>query len=370
MDAFPAGDTAENYYYRTLALIAEDYRPYREFFNQVDTSYAENSAAPDEKAASPAKQPDTQVNVAVLFDASGSMGKQIGGKTQMDLAKEAVNDFLGQLPEGVQVSLRAYGHKGTGSDADKAMSCKSSEEVYPLGTYDSQKMKKALNTFSPAGWTPLAASIRAAGKDLKKQTGDNVENIVYVVSDGVETCGGDPVKEAKALNQSDIQAVVNIIGFDVDDAGQKALKKVAEAGKGKYATVRTKQELENFFIKARTDLINEWYSWENSNVNEIYKSQNERVNKLYKMENDMVNKAYTEENRLRELSYYLAEKFDTEDVTVRQKARTRGLDLRRYARHTALDFRQTLRNKGLDNRNDIRKKSRQARDKIRNEDKK
>ena len=41
-------------------------------------------------------------------------------------------------------------------------------------------------------------------------------NIVYIVSDGVETCDGDPVAAAKLLQADNIQAQVNIIGFDVD----------------------------------------------------------------------------------------------------------------------------------------------------------
>ncbi|MDY0393341.1 VWA domain-containing protein [Virgibacillus halophilus] len=199
IDRFPPGKEAEDYYYRTLALVAEDYRPYHAFFSQVDTSYAGNSATPEESTGPAGKQNGAQVNVTILFDASGSMGAKIGGRTMMDTAKEAVNDFLSKLPEGVHVSLRAYGHKGTGSNADKAKSCKSSEEVYALSAYDKKKMKKALAKFSPAGWTPLAASIRDAGNDLKNETGNNVENIVYVVSDGVETCGGDPVQEAKKI---------------------------------------------------------------------------------------------------------------------------------------------------------------------------
>ncbi len=90
---------------------------------------------------------------------------------------------------------------------------------------------QALDSFSPAGWTPLASAIQIAKEDLSKQTGENVENIIYVVSDGVETCDGDPVKVAKDLNESDIEAIVNIIGFDVDDEGQQQLKKSCGSGK-------------------------------------------------------------------------------------------------------------------------------------------
>ena len=85
-----------------------------------------------------------------------------------------------------------------------------------------------------------------------------MENIVYVVSDGIETCGGDPVKAAKDLHESDIQAVVNIIGFDVDNEGQRALKKVAEAGGGKYATVNTGEDLREHLEEEYRSLREAW----------------------------------------------------------------------------------------------------------------
>lgn len=78
-----------------------------------------------------------------------------------------------------------------------------------------------------------------------RKAGDNTENIVYVVSDGVETCDGNPVEEAGKLADSDLNAKVHIIGFDVDDEGQEQLKAAAEAGNGKYFTVNSKVELEN-----------------------------------------------------------------------------------------------------------------------------
>lgn len=67
-------------------------------------------------------------------------------------------------------------------------------------------------------------------KPIFKKANKPGQNIIYVVSDGIETCDGDSAKEAKELHDSNIKAVVNIIGFDVDSAGQKQLLSVAEAG--------------------------------------------------------------------------------------------------------------------------------------------
>src|SRR5690606_26181562 len=144
---------------------------------------------------------------------------------------------------------------------DKELSCKSTEVVYPLGAYDESSFQKSLDKFRPSGWTPLAAAIEQAKSDLSEKTGENVENIIYVVSDGIETCGGDPVKAAKELHQSEIQAIVNIIGFDVNNAGQRALKKVAEAGGGKYTTVSTGEDLRKHLEREYDRLRDKWYEW-------------------------------------------------------------------------------------------------------------
>ncbi|QGS68314.1 hypothetical protein CV093_06075 [Oceanobacillus sp. 143] len=47
------------------------------------------------------------------------MGNYEGERTRMDLAKEAIQQFVENLPEEATISLDVYGHIGTGSNADK-----------------------------------------------------------------------------------------------------------------------------------------------------------------------------------------------------------------------------------------------------------
>jgi Ca-activated chloride channel homolog len=184
-------------------------------------------------------------NIAIHIDSSGSMNGQVSGGVKMDLAKNAVKKFAAGFPENTTITLRTYGHKGTGDDKDKQLSCSSTEVMYETNTYNEQNFSAALNKFKPSGWTPIAASIKAGYDDLKTKATADTENILYVVSDGIETCDGDPVEEAKKLANSDLKVKVNIIGFNVDDEGQKQLKAAAEAGNGVYYTVNSKVELEN-----------------------------------------------------------------------------------------------------------------------------
>lgn len=188
---------------------------------------------------------DTYKNIAIHLDSSGSMAAYVPGGIKMDLAKDAIKKYASGLPADSMISLRVYGHKGTGSDQDKALSCGSTEVMYAVNSYEDDSFSNALTQFKPSGWTPLAATIKSAYDDLKVKASDNSENILFIVSDGIETCGGNPIEEARNLANSDLNVKVNIIGFNVDDEGQKQLKETAAAGNGTYYTVNSNIDLNN-----------------------------------------------------------------------------------------------------------------------------
>ena len=186
---------------------------------------------------------DKKVNVALLIDSSGSMKADVDGESKMSLAKDSLKSLAKELPESVNVSLIAFGHKGTGSDADKENSCKAVESIYPLQPYDEGAFSESLKKFDPKGWTPLASSIELANEQLTSHSDEKTENFIYVVSDGIETCDGDPVAAAKKVKADNTNVKINIIGFDVDSEADGQLKKVAEAGGGEYSSVKSKQQL-------------------------------------------------------------------------------------------------------------------------------
>ena len=180
--------------------------------------------------------------VMVLLDASGSMAGRVGGQTKMQAAKDAANAYISQLPDGVQTGLVAFGHRGDNSESGKARSCSAVEAVYPLGAVDPQQVSRALSGFDATGWTPLAEAIRLAGRSFAPSEVPGAQ-VVYVVSDGEETCDGDPVAAARALHEGDIQAVVNIIGFDLAPRDRAQLQAVARAGGGEFIAVDNASEL-------------------------------------------------------------------------------------------------------------------------------
>lgn len=218
----------------------------------------------------------TTFNVEIILDSSGSMANYMGSKTRMDLAKESIKKFASSLPEEANISLRVYGHKGTGSDADKKMSCSANELVYSPQPYNQTKLDQALNSFKPAGWTPLAQAILEAQKDLSQYKGEQNKNIVYVVSDGIETCDGDPISAAKSLKDSGVAPVVNIIGFDLKSSDQKQLEDMAVAAGGTYTNVKNQDQLKNEFEKTIKE-SQKWIQWKSEQTTNVVIDSNLQI---------------------------------------------------------------------------------------------
>jgi Ca-activated chloride channel homolog len=198
--------------------------------------------------------------VEIILDSSGSMIGKVDGATKMEAAKKAINQFASSLPKEANISLTVYGHKGSNEEKDKEASCSQIDTVYSNQKYDATKFSEALNTFKPTGWTPLTGALEKSLQNFANYPGDKNTNIIYVVSDGIETCGGNPVEVAKKMKDSNIQPIVNIIGFDVDDEAQKQLKEIADVTKGKYIQANNVQELNKEF-KNSIDLANKWEYW-------------------------------------------------------------------------------------------------------------
>lgn len=251
----PTQNELDHYYNELLAVFQQDFNGPGELIARLKFHAI---GSPD--IDNPRMQFKENMNVLVILDASGSMGKYVGGQTQMEAAKKAIVGFLESLPKEANVGLRVYGHEGTGSSADKAMSCSSSDLLYPLQAYDKASFKQSLDQVKPAGWTPTELAIREAKKDLAEFDGEHNTNIVYLVGDGISTCNDDPVAAAKDLYDSNITPIINVIGFNVDNEGQRQLKEVAKAVEGTYQDVQDAATLQKELDQAN-EIAKQWADW-------------------------------------------------------------------------------------------------------------
>ena len=73
--------------------------------------------------------------------------------------------------------------------------------------------KKQLSVLSPLGQTPIAYALNQAADDFSTLQG---ERALVLVTDGIESCGGDPVQAARDLREQGIK--VHLIGFGMASA--------------------------------------------------------------------------------------------------------------------------------------------------------
>jgi Ca-activated chloride channel homolog len=166
-------------------------------------------------------------NIEIILDASGSMNGEIDGRRKIDIAHEALATLVGKLPDHTNVALRAYGHRKGGD-------CNDVELLTPLGALDRDALTARINAVNPAqkGMTPIGTSLQEVANDLKGAQGDV---LVVLVSDGDETCDGDPAQVATQIHADNPKIRFDVIGFNVGPEEWRArLSGIAQGGGGSY----------------------------------------------------------------------------------------------------------------------------------------
>jgi Ca-activated chloride channel homolog len=172
-------------------------------------------------------------NFIFILDASGSMAAQVQGRSKIDVAKDVLSGLIKDLPETTNVGLVAYGHRQKGD-------CNDVEELVSLAPLNKTSLVNHIIGLRPKGMTPLTSSIQKVAEGLK---GRGDQTTIVLVSDGEETCKGDPCATVRELKASGSQFVMHVIGFDVSEKEKKQLNCIATAGDGFYFTARNAGEL-------------------------------------------------------------------------------------------------------------------------------
>lgn len=175
-------------------------------------------------------------NFALVLDCSGSMRDKVKeGETKMEAAKRVVADLIQKIPEGLNVTFVIYGHE-VFAPVDNPRNCQAVKVARPLSPLDASgksELSDLVAGLKPTGATPIALSLRVAGEELAKDK-DAFCGIV-LITDGLESCEGDPAAEAAAL-LADLKLSfgVNVVGFGVKADEDAPLQAIADAGEGKY----------------------------------------------------------------------------------------------------------------------------------------
>lgn len=174
--------------------------------------------------------------VAVILDASGSMLQRLDGVPRIAIARDTLTRLIADtLPAGSGFTLRVFGHR-------EADSCRTDLEI-PLAPLDPAHATGVIRAIQARNLarTPLGRAIELAASDLEGVVG---QRLLIVLSDGEETCGGDPAAAIQALRDRGWDLRINIIGLAIDDpALAETFQAWAALGNGRYYSAADRDEL-------------------------------------------------------------------------------------------------------------------------------
>ncbi len=210
---------------------------------QIDPANPSNATAlPTQAAASGAA---TAPGVLFILDASGSMKAKIDNREKIVIAKEVMSNLLRDLPATIRVGLEVYGHHTKGD-------CNDIEVMAPVGQADKAALIQRIQAIDPKGMTPITQALQVAAEQLKTA---EQETTVVLVSDGEETCKGDPCAAVASLVQQGVKLKVHVVGFDVAEKEQQQLMCIAKAGNGRYFTAHNAEQLKDALTEVKQEVV-------------------------------------------------------------------------------------------------------------------
>ncbi|WP_231613283.1 vWA domain-containing protein [Halomonas sp. BC04] len=175
--------------------------------------------------------------VHLIFDASGSMLRQMEGGRRIEVARRIVQQTLDErIPDEVPVALRAYGHT-------EPHSCETELLVEP-DSGNHAEVREVVDSIQAINLarTPLADSLDAVLDDLVDYA--DQPRLVVMLTDGEETCDGDVAASVDALIEDGVDVRLNIVGFHIDEIGlQDEFERFAARGGGEYFDSQDGDEL-------------------------------------------------------------------------------------------------------------------------------
>ncbi|MEI6900082.1 MAG: VWA domain-containing protein [Bacteroidota bacterium] len=158
------------------------------------------------------EKPKPTTRILFVFDCSQSMYGRWQSDTKFNIATRLFSNLLDSLKnvKNLQMALRVYGHQKMFPPQD----CNDSKLEVPFAKDNVPRIKHVLKSIIPSGTTPIAASLSLAANDFPPC--DNCRNIVILITDGLEECGGDPCFVSHELQKKGIFLKPFIIGIGKD----------------------------------------------------------------------------------------------------------------------------------------------------------
>jgi len=156
------------------------------------------------------EEPTTRI--LFVFDASQSMYGRWQSDMKILIAQRLLSNLLDSLQsiDNLELALRVYGHQKPYPPQD----CDDTKLEVPFASNNIAKIKHRLKSLNPKGTTPIAFALDQARNDFVKC--ENCRNIIILITDGIEECGGDPCEVSLSLQKEGISLKPFVIGIGND----------------------------------------------------------------------------------------------------------------------------------------------------------
>jgi len=153
--------------------------------------------------------------ILFIFDDSYSMYAPWNSNIKIEVAKKVMGEFLDSLKNlpDLELALRCYGHT---TFFKPERNCKDTKLEVPFADAlsNSVKIKNRIQRLEPLGTTPIAYSLGESAADFTPKS--NCRNIIILITDGIEECGGNPCEVSAALQKKGIFLKPFVIGVGLD----------------------------------------------------------------------------------------------------------------------------------------------------------
>ena len=185
--------------------------------------------------------------ILFIFDASNSMAGQWDGERKIDMAREVLYEMIDSLEQmpNVEMALRVYGHQSPVPPQD----CSDTKLEVPFGPSNASRIRQKLRFIKPKGTTPIAHSLELAPGDFPPCS--NCRNIILLITDGIEACGGDPCRVSQSLQKEGIILRPFVIGIGNDPGFKETFNCI-----GEYYDAPTKEQFREALKVVITQALN------------------------------------------------------------------------------------------------------------------
>jgi len=154
-----------------------------------------------------------KTRILFLVDGSNSMFGKWEKSVKIDAAKTILSDLVDSLRvnKNLELALRIYGHRYSLDNRN----CEDTKLEVAFAPSNHDEIIKKMNDLEPKGTTPIAYSLTQAANDFP--VSDQYRNIVIIITDGNESCGGDPCAVSESLQRKRIFLKPFVIGLSMED---------------------------------------------------------------------------------------------------------------------------------------------------------